>query len=71
MDPVDIIEDKSIPKTKYPKAATVSKNVPINYTKAAYKQKNTKEVIAQVDVPTDFCACAMFVPNADGVSLHL
>ena len=29
----DIVIDESVPKSKYPKAATVSRNVPINYTK--------------------------------------
>ena len=74
MEPVDIIIGDTIPKCNYPKPATVSRNVPINYTKAAYDliQKNLKEgVIAPVDIPTDFCACATFVPKADGVSLRL
>ena len=71
---MDIIIDDTIPKCNYPKPATVSRNVPINYTKAAYDliQKNLKEgVIAPVDIPTDFCAHATFVPKADGVSLRL
>ena len=74
MKPVDIILDETVLKCNYPKPATVSQNVPINYTKAAYDliQKNLKEgVIAPVDIPTDFCACATFVPKADGVSWRL
>ena len=35
MKPVDIILDDTIPPCNYPKPATVSRNVPINYTKAA------------------------------------
>ena len=54
MDPVDIIIDESIPESKYPKPATVSRNVPINYTKAAYdliKKKIKEGVIAPVGTP--------------------
>ena len=71
-EPVCIISEQLIPESKYPKPATVSRNIPINYTKAAYDliQKNIKEgIIAPVDRPTDFCACATFLPKADGVSL--
>ena len=74
MEPVDIIIDDSMPKTKSPKPARVSRNESINYTKAACNliQKNLGEgVIAPVDVPTDFCAHATFVPKYDGVSLGL
>ena len=35
MEPVDIVIDDTIPKCNYPKPAAVSRNVPINYTKAA------------------------------------
>merc|ERR1711954_44529 len=72
MKPVDIVLDDTIPQCNYPKPATVSRNVLINYTLAAYDliQKNLSEgVIAPVDIPRDFCACATFVPKADGVSL--
>ena len=57
MEPVYIIIDDSIPKTKYKNPATVSRNVPFNYTKAAYNltQKNLGEgIITTVDIPTDF-----------------
>ena len=30
MDPVDIVMDESVPESKYPKTATVSRNVAIN-----------------------------------------
>ena len=36
MEPVYFIIDESIPESEYPKPETVSRNVPINYTKAAY-----------------------------------
>ena len=73
MKPVDIVIDDTVLKCNYPKLALVSRNVPINYIKAAYDliQKNIAEgVITPVNEPTEFCARATFVPKADGVSLR-
>ena len=70
---VDIILDDTVPNCNYPKPI-VSRNIPINYTKATYDliQKNMSEgVIAPVDIATDFFARATFMPKADGVSLRL
>ena len=69
MKPVDIVIDKTVQKCYYPKPALVSRNVPINYTKAAYdliQKKIAEGVITPVDRPTEFCARATFVPKADG-----
>ena len=74
MKPVDIVIDYTVQKCNYPKPALVSRNVPINYIKAAHDliQKNLAEgIIAPVNQPTDFCARATFVPKVDGVSLRL
>ena len=74
MKPVEIVVDKRIPECNYPKPALVLRNVPLNYLKSAYDliQKHIAEgIITPVDRPTKFCARAMFMPKADGVSLRM